>query len=318
MSYLLADNVALKDDEIIIFDKPNVETYLKENPEKFKDIVWDKDSNYHFRYGYNQDNQPIKFGYEQGYIQRIILKTKDVPKKRFKLIISYDGSDYHGFQVQAKQKTIQGIVSDLISEVNNQEVLVQGASRTDSGVHALMQVMHFDSETDLNADRWKSFLRHRLPGDIYLQSIEEVHPLFHSRYDVYSKEYLYKINIGDPNPFLVKYQWQVKNIDLRLLEDQLNKLIGSHDFTSFCKAKSKDNIRKIYNTSFKVSGDTLEIVISGNGFLRYMVRIIINHLVLYATGRTDLDILDIIKEKSRRHTKDLAPAEGLYLNKIIY
>ncbi len=318
MDYLLADNVALKVDDFILFDKPNVKKYLKENPDKFENIVFDENPDYHFSYGYNQYKQPIKFGYDQGYIQRIILKTKDIPKKRFKLVIRYDGSDYHGFQVQAKQKTIQGIVTDLISEVNNQEVLVQGASRTDSGVHANMQVMHFDSEADLNADRWKSFLRHRLPADIYLQSIEEVHPLFHCRYDVYSKEYLYKINIGEPNPFLVKYQWHIKNIDLRLLEDQLNKLVGSHDFTSFCKTKSSDNIRKIYHTSFQVSGDTLEISISGNGFLRYMVRIIINHVVLYATNRTDLDVLDIIKEKSRKHTKDLAPAEGLYLNKIIY
>lgn len=314
----LALNVALKVDELIFLNKPDVDDYLEKFNSQFTDITLENYQDYKMDYGYNKLGNPIKIGYEDHLIQRIILKTNYIPKKRFKVVVSYDGSAYHGFQIQAKLITIQGVISKLVSEVNNFDTLVQGASRTDAGVHANMQVLHFDSDTDLNADRWLTFLRHRLPKDIYVKSLEQIHPLFHCRYDVYSKEYLYKINTGELNPFLTRYQWNVQNIDLRLLEDQLNKLVGTHDFTSFSKSKSKDNIRKIYGVGIHNENNLLEISIQGNGFLRYMVRIIINHLILYATGKTHIDIIDIIKEKNRKHTKDLAPAEGLYLNKIIY
>ena len=151
-----------------------------------------------------------------------------------------------------------------------------------------------------------------------IMNIEIVHPLFHSRYDVYEKEYLYKIKLGDYDPFLLNYAWNIEYLDFLRLNDQLKKIIGTNDFTSFAKGIKGDNIRTIYQSGYKLDDDILEIYISGNGFLRYMVRLIIAHVVNYATKKTDMDILCILDEKSRKNTKELAPAGGLYLNKIIY
>lgn len=314
----LDKNVALKVDDLIVLDYSNVQNYLSQNPELIKDIRFTDHHDYHFDYGYNQKNQPVKIGYKDDLIQRIIIKTKDYPKKRLKLTISYDGTSYYGFQIQGDNKTIQGEISKLVSEVNNHFVLVQGASRTDSGVHAIEQVLHFDDKSSMTENEWLRFLNHRLPKDIFVKSIEKMHPLFHSRYDVYEKIYQYKIKLGDFNPFVINYSWHIEYLDFIRLDDQLKKIIGSHDFTSFAKTSKGDSTRVIYDAGYKIEDETLKIYIRGNGFLRYMVRLIINHVVKYATKKTDIDILDIIKERSRIHTKEMAPASGLYLYKINY
>lgn len=314
----LNQNVALKIDDTVILNKQHVEAYIVKNPQLFEDIIFTEHLNYHMNYGYNKLNNPVKIGYLGDEIQRIIIKTNDYPKKRLKVNLIYDGSSYHGFQIQSNTVTIQGVLSKLISEVNNKEVLVQGASRTDAEVHAKMQVIHFDDESSLTNEEWLRFLNNRLPKSIWVTKVESVHPLFHSRYDVYEKEYLYKIKLGDYDPFLLNYAWNIDYLDFVKLNDQLKKIIGTHDFTSFAKGIKGDNIRMIYQSGYKLDDDILEIYISGNGFLRYMVRLIIAHVIRYATNKTDLDILEILNEKSRKNTKELAPAGGLYLNKIIY
>lgn len=310
--------VALKVDDLVILNKEEVEKYIEKNQDLFQNIVFTDHQNYHMKYGYNSFDNPIKIGLIDDEIQRIIIKTKNYPIKRLKVDLMYDGSLYHGFQIQANEDTIQGELSKLISEVNNKEILVQGASRTDAAVHAKMQVIHFDDTSSLSTDEWLRFLNNRLPKDIRVTNVSLVHPLFHSRYDVYEKEYLYKIKLGDYDPFLVNYAWNIDYLDFLRLNDQLKKIIGTHDFTSFAKGIKGDNIRTIYQSGYKLDDDILEIYIKGNGFLRYMVRLIIAHVVRYATKKTELDILELLNEKSRKHTKDLAPASGLYLNKITY
>ena len=311
-------SVALKVDDLIILNLEEVKKYLELNSSIIEKIKLTDHATYHMDYGYNQFNNPVKIAYHEGKIQRIIIKTKDYSLKRLKLTVSYDGSNYHGFQIQEKEKTIQGELSKLISEVNNKEILVQGSSRTDAGVHAINQVIHFDDSSNLSPDEWLKFLNHRLPKDIFVKDIEITHPLFHSRYDVFEKEYLYQIKLGDFNPFLLRYTWEVEYLDFIRLDDQLKKIIGTFDFSSFAKGLKGDNVRTIYDAGYKLDDDILKIYIRGNGFLRYMVRLIINHVINFAIRKTDIDILDIIKEKSRTHTKDLAPAAGLYLNKINY
>jgi tRNA pseudouridine38-40 synthase len=314
----LNQNVALKVDDLVILNKDAVAVYLEENKELFEDITFTDHFNFHMKYGYNKYQNPIKIAFIGDEIQRIIIKTKAYSKKRVRVDLMYDGSAYHGFQIQANDKTIQGELSKLISEVNNKEILVQGASRTDALVHAKMQVIHFDDESILSIDEWLRFLNSRLPKDILVTNIEVMHPLFHSRYDVYAKEYVYKIKLGDYDPFLLNYAWNVEYLDFVRLNDQIKKIIGTHDFTSFAKGIKGDNLRTIYHSGYKLDDDILEVHIIGNGFLRYMVRLIIAHAVNYATKKTDIDILEILSEKSRKHTKTLAPAEGLYLNKITY
>lgn len=318
MAVKFDDRIALKHDDFLVFDKENVIKYLNENKHLLSGFSLEEKSNNKMVYGYNLLGNPVKVGYFNGKIQRIIIKTINYSKKRMKITLSYDGSNYHGFQIQTGKKTIQGELSKLISEVNNQEILVQGASRTDKGVHAHKQIVHFDDFSDLGTDEWKRFLNHRLPEDIYIKSIELMHPLFHSRYDVVQKEYVYKIKLGDFNPFLVRYTWHQEYLDFVRLDDQLKKIIGTHDFTSFSKGAKGDRHRIIYDSGYKMDDEILEIHIIGNGFLRYMIRLIVNHCINYATKKTDKDILDIINEKSRKSTKDMAPSSGLYLHDISY
>jgi tRNA pseudouridine38-40 synthase len=314
----LDKNVALKVDDLIILNQDKVRSYLIEHPQLLENVQKTHHLSYHMDYGYNNQNNPVKIAYANDKIQRIIIKTKEYPQKRLKITLSYDGSNYHGFQIQKNELTIQGELSKLISEVNNKEILVQGASRTDAGVHAKNQVIHFDDQSNLSEFEWLKFLNHQLPDDIYIKSVELMHPLFHSRYDVYEKEYLYQIKLGDYDPFLVNYAWHQEYLNFIKLDDQLKKIIGTHDFTSLAKGNKGDNIRTIYDAGYKMDDDILKIYITGNGFLRYMVRLIVNHVINYATQKIDLDILEIINNRSRKDTKDLSPAAGLYLNKIIY
>ena len=314
----LDENIGLKIDEKVILGKEKVLKYLNNNEWVLSGFNKTHHLNYHMDYGFNDSNHPVKIAYSDSLIQRIIVKTKDYANKRLKLLIAYDGSSYYGFQIQSDKPTIQSEVSKLISEVNNKEILVQGASRTDAQVHAYEQVLHFDDNSTLSCDEWLRFLNHRLPEDIYVKEIDLMHPLFHSRYDVYQKEYVYMIKLGEIDPFKVKYAWHQEYLDFIRLNDQLKKIIGRFDFTSFAKTTKSDNFRTIYDAGYKIEDDILKIYISGNGFLRYMVRLIVSHVVNYAIKKTDVDILEIIKEKSRKNTKDLAPASGLYLNKIIY
>ncbi|MDD3712477.1 MAG: tRNA pseudouridine(38-40) synthase TruA [Candidatus Izemoplasmatales bacterium] len=314
----LHPSVALKVDDVIILDHDEVIKYLSTNPTLIEGVNFTDHRFFHMDYGYNSLNNPIKISYKDDLIQRIIIKTKNYSEKRLKLVISYDGSNYHGWQIQDKLPTIQGILSEKISEVNNKPILIQGASRTDAKVHANQQVVHFDDESNLTEAEWLRYLNHQLPEDILVESVEKMHPLFHSRYDVYEKEYLYQIKLGDKSPFLINYSWNQEYLDFIKLDDQLKKIVGTYDFTSFAKGNKGDNVRTIYRAGYKIHDDMLKIYISGNGFLRYMVRLIIMHVIKYATNKTDVDILNIIREKSRIHTKEIAPAQGLYLNKIIY
>lgn len=314
----LHPSVALKVDDLIILDHDEVKKILSENQKLIKDITFTDHHFFHMDYGYNSLGNPIKIAYKDNLIQRIIIKTNNYPDKRLKLVIAYDGSNYHGWQIQDDLSTIQGILSQKISDVNNKPILIQGASRTDAQVHANQQVVHFDDESNLTEAEWLRYLNHQLPEDILVESVEKMHPLFHSRYDVYEKEYVYQIKLGDKSPFFINYSWNQEYLDFIKLDDQLKKIVGTYDFTSFAKGTKGDNIRTIYQAGYKIHDDMLKIYISGNGFLRYMVRLIIMHVIKYATNKTDIDILDVIKEKSRKHTKEIAPAQGLYLNKINY
>jgi tRNA pseudouridine38-40 synthase len=315
---LLDERVALKHDDHLVFNRDNVIDYLNQNQYLLLGFVIEEQAMNTMIYGYNHLGNPLKIGYFEGKIQRIIVKTKNYSSKRVKLTISYDGSNYHGFQIQNNKKTIQGELSKLVSEVNNHDVLVQGASRTDKGVHAHKQIVHFDDASNLSPEDWKRFLNHRLNKDIYVKSVELVHPLFHSRYDVEKKEYVYKIKLGDYDPFLLRYTWHQEYIDFVRLDDQLKKIIGKHDFKSFSKGAKDDTFRIIYDSGYKMDDEILEIHIIGNGFLRYMVRLLVSHCINYATKKTNKDILDIIKEKSRVSTKEMAPASGLYLHNIFH
>jgi len=315
---LLTDNVGLKFDDSVILGRENVQKFIEENFDKFQNLDLSRIDESHMLYGYNEFGNPIKIGFNKDGIERIIIFTKSEPKTRFRGVIAYDGHKYAGFQIQANQATIQGVLTDIVSSINGSNTLIQGCSRTDTGVHANNYVFHFDGQREITAKRWKQLLNYRLPNDILVKGIEQVHPLFHSRYDVYKKRYIYKIRLGERNPFQANYEWVLSNLNLDLIQKNLKHLIGTHDFSSFCKGNPDDTIRTLMSAELIMNDDEISLVFEGDGVLRYMVRIIVFALVEIASGKLDMDIEAIIKEKNRAHTKHMAPACGLYLDEIIY
>lgn len=315
---LLDLSVGLKFNHEVVLGKQNVISFIESHKEYYQNLQLKSIKDSHMKYGYDSAGNPVKLGFKGKYIQRIVTVTKPLKYQRYQIIMSYDGSRYSGFQIQDNQMTIQGELTKAVSSINGVQTLVQGASRTDAGVHALMYVSHFDATNVLTPDKWKTLLNYQLPKDIRVQEVNPVHPLFHSRYDVYKKEYLYKIRIGEKNPFKINYEWQIDSLNVERLIEQTKQVIGTHDFSSFCKGTPDSTVRTMFDVEVKQKQNELHLVFVGDGFLRYMIRIMVYTLVEIANEKLQVDILDIIKEKSREHTKHLAPASGLYLQKLIY
>lgn len=313
----LSDNVAIKYNDELHFGKESVIKFIKKNGNLFLDFDVNPIGNSHMLYGYNSLGNPVKIGFDKGKIQRIIMTS---PQKyhRFLMTVSYDGKEYAGFQIQEDQPTIQGELSKIISAVNDEETLVQGASRTDAGVHAINQKAHFDSTRDIKSEKWLEILNHQLNKHIYVKSIIEVHPLFHSRYDVYKKRYTYRLKTKSFNPLKYDYSWYVENIDMEILKKSMEEIVGTHDFISYSKGEVKDTVRKIFNTEISENYYGINLIFEGNGFLRNMIRLLVQHMVELATGNSDVSVTDVLKEKSREHTKHMAPPNGLYLEEVIY
>ncbi len=316
---LLTENVGLKFNGTVILGREKVSKFIEENQNEFQDLDLSRLDDSHMLYGYNSSNNPIKIGFDKEGISRIVILSDFKNQfKRFKCAIAYDGHMYNGFQIQDNQPTIQGILTDIVSEVNGYETLIQGCSRTDAGVHANDFIIHFDSIYDIDADRWKQLLNYRIPKDIQIKWVEETHPLFHSRYDAYKKRYIYKIKLGESDPFKVNYEWAVENIDVESIKKNLKQLVGTHDFSSFCKGQPGDKVRTLMKADLKQNKDELTLIFEGDGFLRHMVRLIVYSVIEIARGKLGLGIEELLAEKSRIHTKHMAPASGLYLDEITY
>jgi len=315
--FKFTDKAGIKVDDLLIFDHDKVIDYAKKHQDLLTDINVSKKTSKTI-YGYNQYQHLIKIAYAQDAIEKIVLLKEAPRKKRIKMTITYDGSGFHGFQIQAHERTVQGQMSRVISQITGDDILVQGASRTDALVHAREQVIHFDTDLDIPAEKWLEICNHQLPKDIYLRQVEFVHPLFHARYDVYQKTYLYQIHMGPYNPFLANYYWFQKDLDIGLMKKALKKLEGSHNFASFSKDQEGDLVRTIYHTDIIKKDDVLTIKIVGNGFLRYMVRIIIHYLVSLGQGKVDVDIERVLDMRNRQVTNQIAPPQGLYLESIDY
>ncbi|MBN2540903.1 MAG: tRNA pseudouridine(38-40) synthase TruA [Bacilli bacterium] len=314
----LAKDIGLKYNNEVHLGRDAVHKVIVEHPDEFRGWTLKPIQNSHMLYGYSKQGNPVKVGFDGDFIQRIVLVKKELNYQRYKGIMSYDGHGYAGYQVQHNQTTIQGELTRVVSSVNGEETLVQGASRTDAGVHAKNYVFHFDSTKSLTNERWREFLNYQLPNDMLVKSVEETHPLFHSRYDVFSKEYSYHIRTKEKDPFRIHYEWVVSGLNVSVLKEQLKKIEGTHDFSSFCKGEPDSTIRTIFETKCEVSKDGVILTFIGDGFLRYMIRILVYTLVEISKGKLNMDILEILDERGRIHTKHMAPATGLYLETINY
>ncbi|MDD2591291.1 MAG: tRNA pseudouridine(38-40) synthase TruA [Erysipelotrichaceae bacterium] len=243
--------------------------------------------------------------------------------KRYKAIVSYDGSRYHGWQSQLNAHTIQDVIELALFKMHKHNVRIIGSGRTDKGVHALNQVFHFDSELNIDENKWSIALNSYLPKDIYIKEVKRANDDFHARYDVIEKTYHYYINMGEYDPLACDHILQLnKRLDLDLLNRAKEIFVGTHDFGSFCQnsyEEVKDQVKTIYAINMSINQDILCLEFIGNGFLRYMVRMITQTLIEAGLSKVKIEqvkmMLDACDKKICPYN---AKPEGLYLVKVKY
>ncbi len=243
--------------------------------------------------------------------------------KRVRLLISYDGTNYCGWQIQINGVTVEEVLNRHLTELLGEEICVIGASRTDSGVHAIGNVAVFDTETKIPAEKISFALNQRLPDDIRIQKSDEVTADWHPRYRDSIKTYEYKIlNRKFPDPLRRLYtHFMYMPLDLEKMKQAAGYLVGEHDFASFCSARSQVNstVRTVYSLDVTKTGDEISISISGNGFLYNMVRIIVGTLMKVGLGVYPPEhVKEILEAKDRYAAGPKAPAKGLTLVQIEY
>lgn len=244
--------------------------------------------------------------------------------KRYFIQLSYDGTAYHGWQIQENTfRTIQQVLNEMLSRLLNEPVFVTGCGRTDTGVHAKEYYAHFDCSINLKEDeaKWIFKFNHALPGDIALQKIIEVADNANARFDAVSRTYEYHIH-QKKNPFLTNRSYFMY---FNLNVDQMNKaaalLFEYIDFSSFAKSNTQNFTSncKIYKAEWQVKNDKLIFTISADRFLRNMVRAIVGTLINVGKGKISLEEFKTIIEKKNRSGAGLSvPACGLYLTNVTY
>ncbi|MBO4281076.1 MAG: tRNA pseudouridine(38-40) synthase TruA [Lachnospiraceae bacterium] len=243
--------------------------------------------------------------------------------RRIRLTIAYDGTDYCGWQKQDGAPSVQETVEDAIRKLTGEQAEVIGASRTDSGVHALGQTAVFDTESPVPADRFVPALNSFLPDDIRITESEEVPESFHPRFDAHRKRYEYRIFIGNVcPPMRFRYVHHLREVpDVTAMQEAASYIVGTHDFTSFCAAGAqvKTKVRTVTSIQVEKAGDEIVIAVEGDGFLYNMIRIIAGTLVNAGLGRTKpAEIPGIITGMDRSLAGPTLPAKGLCLCKIWY
>ena len=243
--------------------------------------------------------------------------------KRIKLVTAYDGTNYHGSQIQNNGETIEGVLKRELSSLLGEEINLIGASRTDAGVHARGNVYVFDTQSRIPPEKFTYALNARLPEDIRVQDSCEVASDFHPRHQDTIKTYEYRVlNRKLPLPEYRLYaHFTYEELNIEKMNVACKYFLGEHDFASFCAAGSQveSTVREIYDLHVKKDGDLLIISVTGNGFLYNMVRIIAGTLLKVGGGQILPEELEgIIEGKDRKLAGPTAPAKGLTLVEIRY
>lgn len=244
-------------------------------------------------------------------------------RRRICLTVAYDGTAYHGFQVQKNRKTIESELNRALSELTGEEIQVIGASRTDAGVHGLCNLAVFDTYFRISAEKFSYALNQRLPEDIRVRESKEVAADFHPRHCKSRKTYEYHIlNAAFPDPVKRLYSYfTYVPLDVDRMRQAAAYLVGEHDFASFCSAGSQaeTTVRTIYDLAVDRSGEEIVIRVAGSGFLYNMVRIIAGTLMEAGRGRMAPEKMEeILAAKDRTAAGPTAPACGLILTEILF
>ena len=243
--------------------------------------------------------------------------------KRVRLIVSYDGTNYCGWQIQNNGITVEEVLNHALTDLCREEIAVIGASRTDSGVHALGNVAVFDTNSRIPGEKFSFALNQRLPDDIRIQRSDEVADDWHPRFQDTVKTYEYCfLNRRIPDPMRRLYSYFIYYpMDVENMQKAADYLIGEHDFKSFCTPRTqvRSTVRTIYDLTLTKEGDEIRMRITGNGFLYNMVRIIAGTVARVGTGLyTPERVKEILEAKDRNVSGPKAPPQGLTLISIAY
>ena len=248
----------------------------------------------------------------------------ETAEKTFKLIIEYDGSAFHGWQRQKKDRTVQETIEKALAVMTREKVTVVGSGRTDAGVHALGQVACFRTRSRLDAEVFVNGLNSLLPGDVVVRACYRMPDSFHARFDVTAKHYRYHILNRSIAPAIGRqFVWHIrKPLDTAAMSQAARMLIGTHDFKAFEGTGSpRDHtVRTVTDSTVTATGGgNLTYDIKANGFLRYMVRNISGTLVEVGLGKRSVpDIQEILLSKDRSQAGATAPPHGLFLMDVVY
>lgn len=245
---------------------------------------------------------------------------------RYKMIVQYDGTHFAGFQIQPNDRTVQGEIQKALKIMTKGlEIIIHGSGRTDSGVHAIGQVIHFDYPILLPVENMQRALNSLTTDELFVEKVAIVDTNFHARYNTSGKKYQYRVDLNTiPNPFKRLYTLHHPYpIDMEKLQNALKDLEGEHDFSSFCASNSgrENKVRTVYEASVvkDIFNNELIFTFSGNGFLYNMVRIFVGTLLQIANGLRPADeIKRLLAVKDRNEAGPTAKPQGLYLMEVYY
>jgi len=249
--------------------------------------------------------------------------------RNLKLILSYDGAEFLGWQVQPNACTVQGTLASAIGRITGEKVLPQGSGRTDAGVHALAQVMTFVTESSVPTPNFLKALNDLLPASVRVMEVAEMPAGFHARHSARAKTYRYRIyREAICPPFLARYVWHYPYpMDEGAMMRAASLVIGEIDFTSFAavdpergrEGEPVSNVRTIFSSTWERVGDELIYTVRGSGFLHHMVRNLVGTFILVGKGTLQAeDITRIVDSRNRSGAGATAPAAGLYLVNVEY
>lgn len=243
----------------------------------------------------------------------------------YKLSIAYDGTKYNGFQKQSlhPEKTIQGKLEHVLSLLFNENISIIGSGRTDAGVHAKAQICNFHTISFITFEEVLNYCLQYLPKDLAIVDIALASPRFHARYNALKKQYCYSIdNALFANPFTLKFAYHIsQELDLTLMNEASNLLLGTHDFKAFTtlKSKTKSTVKTLYSIDIVKEEHLIKIYYEGDGFLQHMVRIITGTLVEVGLHiKKPHDLTMILQNQTRSLAGPTAPSHGLCMEKVYY
>jgi len=249
--------------------------------------------------------------------------------RNLKVILTYDGAEFSGWQVQPGAATVQGTLASAIGRITGEKVLPQGSGRTDAGVHALAQVVTFVTESSVPTKNFVKALNDILPASVRVLEVTEAPPEFHARHSARAKTYHYRIYRGAIcPPFLARYVWHYPYLlDEAAMMRAAALVAGEHDFTSFAAVDPErgredeptSNVRTIHSSSWERAGGELVYTVRGSGFLHHMVRNLVGTFILVGKGTLQAeDVSRILAARNRSAAGPTAPASGLYLVNVEY